>query len=252
MEIEEGFERVARTSLAEQVAGEIQKTVLGKGLKPGSRIPSERRLAELMGVSRIVVREALKMLGERGLVEVQTGKGTFVSEMKPSSIAGALEIYLQQQEVGVRQLQEVRRVLETAIVIRAAERATPADLKLMQEALDGHRKAIERMEVRGLDDEAFEAFVYADLGFHYAIALASQNPLFVLLVSSLSDLMVEIRRAASPHLRAIKTALEVHQEIYAAIEAKDPNAARGYMVQHLDQIEELLRARDQGGQTAGV
>jgi GntR family transcriptional repressor for pyruvate dehydrogenase complex len=106
------------------------------------------------------------------------------------------------------------------------------------------------MEVRGLDDEAFEGFVYADLGFHYAIALASQNPLFVLLVSSLSDLMIEIRRAASPHLDAIKTALGVHEEIYAAIEAKDSDTARGYMVQHLDQIEELLRAREPGRQTA--
>ena len=249
MEFEEICAPVSRDSLTQRVAAQIQDTILNNRFEPGSRIPSERRLAELLGVSRIVVREAIKMLQQRGLLEVHSGRGTFVSELKPSTISESLAIYLEQQKATTRDLQEIRLVLETAMAAMAAQRATPSDLERIQEAIERHRRALQRMQFQGMSEAAFADFIYADIDFHYAIALASRNPLFVLFISTLNDLMIEVRRAASPDTQAISRALAYHEAIYQAIKRQEPEAARTHMLGHLEFVGYMVERRqsEQGG-----
>jgi len=108
------------------------------------------------------------------------------------------------------------------------------------------------MQFQGMSEAAFADFVYADIDFHYAIALASRNPLFVLFISTLNDLMIEVRRAASPHTQAISQALAYHEAIYQAIKRQDPEAARLHMLGHLEFVGHMVERRqpEQDGSAA--
>lgn len=236
--IESTYVPVSRDNLAIRVAAQIEKAILTGQVMPGGRIPSERRLAQLLGVSRVVVREAMKLLQARGMVEIHTGRGVFAAELKSSAITEPLGVYLQQQEAHLCDLQEVRRALETSMTVAAAERATPEDLQRMVRATDEHQKALDAIQVEGLNGHAFQSFVYADVEFHYAVALASHNPLFALLIETLSDLMLDIRRKASPDIEPIRRALDYHTKIRQAIEERDPTAAKSHMMEHLADVEQ--------------
>lgn len=251
MEFEETIEPISRQSLAKQVAAEIQNLILTNKMQPGTRLPSERRLSELFGVSRIVVREAFKTLQERGLLEVRTGQGAFVSELGSSSISEALTIYLTQQKGDSSHLREVRNVLETAIAAAAAERATAEDLVRMHENLEEQRVLVERIPSEGLAGSAFEKWVQADVLFHYELALASKNPLFALLIATLNDLMVEVRYKASRDLSAVQTGLEHHRLIYKAVLSRNPASARERMARHLEHVGIMAALPQDSVETSG-
>src|ERR1700681_4230474 len=163
--------RTVKTSrLFEQIVQQVEDSILKGQLKPGDQLPAERELAQRFGVSRTAVREAVKTLREKGLVEAYSGRGTFVTNGTSQAIRQSLDLMIRiNQQEGSAHLAELRLVLEPDIAGLAASRIEEQLLATMREML-----AI--ME-RNLQDR--EAYIEADLDFHLALAEAAGNPLIL-------------------------------------------------------------------------
>jgi GntR family transcriptional regulator, transcriptional repressor for pyruvate dehydrogenase complex len=228
------YQAVAQSRLYEQIVEQIERSILDGQLKPGDQLPPERELADRFGVSRTAVREAMKALREKGLVESQHGRGTFVTDSTSRVIRHSLDrmmtMKLNQPEVAAH-LIEVRELLEPEIAARAASRADERDVAAM-------RDAYAAMERAGADAEAF---IEADLDFHLALAEAARNPLILALIDSIVALLREHRlRIFFVHGGPQRGQFH-HRNILDAVARHDPDAARQAMNAHLSQVTEDAR-----------
>ncbi|PYU83257.1 MAG: hypothetical protein DMG51_12475, partial [Acidobacteria bacterium] len=177
--------KIVRSSrLYEQIVQQVEESIHKSVLKPGDQLPPERELAQQFGVSRTAVREAVKALREKGLVEAYPGRGTFVTDGTGYSMRQSLDRMLKVgQAEGSGFLAEVREILEPEIAALAAARADQEDLSSMREqvaVMDSARKDP-------------DAFIEADLDFHLALAEAAANPLILSLIDSIVGLLREQR-----------------------------------------------------------
>jgi DNA-binding FadR family transcriptional regulator len=250
------LEPVERVSLPDTVSDRLAGRILDGELTAGDRLPGERELAERLGVSRIVVREALGRLQARGLIEIRPGVGAFVVPMPDRSVTEPLGLYIRRHGVGHAHLFEVRRALEPQIASAAARRRDPRALarleatqrrtaaaaaELGRAAVDPADGARDGARDDARDEEALEAFAWADLAFHVHLAQASGNPLFELLLVPLVEPLLEVRRAGARRPGAADRATAEHAAILAAVVAGDPAAAAAAMAHHLDSVATLLR-----------
>lgn len=183
--------------------------------QPGHCLPREAELAERFSVSRIVIREAMKILEERGVVEVQAGRGTFTVNARPDRVKESLLRLFRDQPIpsfdDMERMMELRQVLEETLAGLAAVRATREDLA-------GMAAALEAMEKGGSEAEGHEA----DLRFHAAVAHAAHNPYFEIVIGPLTDAFLQqIKLTNSSNM-----GVPLHREIYEAIKATNPVASR--------------------------
>jgi GntR family transcriptional repressor for pyruvate dehydrogenase complex len=213
--------------LYEKIVEQIEASILRGDLHPGDKLPPERELSRQFGVSRTAVREAMKALTQKGLVEVQLGKGTFVTNGTSQAMRNSLGLVLKMGlEEGYTSLVEVREILEPEIAALAAQRAR-------QEQISTMREAVAVME-RSLDD--IDTFIEADLDFHLALAEGSQNPIILLLLDTLVDLLRGLRTQIAQVEGGMARAQQHHKLILAAVEGRDPQAARSAMNAHMQQV----------------
>jgi GntR family transcriptional repressor for pyruvate dehydrogenase complex len=222
--------RTVKTSrLFEQIVQQVEDSILKGQLKPGDQLPAERDLAQRFGVSRTAVREAVKTLREKGLVEAYSGRGTFVTNGTSQAIRQSLDLMIRiNKQEGSANLAELRLVLEPDIAALAAER-------IEEQLLSTMREAVEIMD-RSLRDP--EAYVEADLDFHLALAEAVGNPLILSLLDSIVGLLREQRSRIFNVDRGPERGQFHHKRILAAVEQRDPAAAREAMRAHLKQVLE--------------
>lgn len=221
---------IARRKTYELVADRLLALIAARKLQPGDPIPAERELVESYRVGRSSVREALRMLESRGLIEAR-GNGSFaVSEFR-SSLGESLGLLLSVDEADARELFEVRRILESETAALAAERREPEHLVRMA-------TAIEEMET-GLDNE--ESYIAADLSFHLIIAEASGNRLASHLMHAIRGQMQEALGTAFLVLGGPQRSVFQHREILEAIEARRPDEARLVMHAHIQRVEHELQ-----------
>jgi len=220
--------RVVKTSrLYEQIVKQVEESILSGQLKPGDQLPAERDLAQSFGVSRTAVREAVKTLREKGLVEAFSGRGTFVTNGTSHAIRQSLDLMIRiNQQEGSAHLAELRLVLEPEIAGLAASRIDGQLLGTMREML-----AI--ME-RNLQDR--EAYIEADLDFHLALAEAAGNPLILSLLDSIVGLLREQRSRIFEVEGGPERGQYHHKRILVAVEQRNPEAARSAMREHLQQV----------------
>jgi GntR family transcriptional regulator, transcriptional repressor for pyruvate dehydrogenase complex len=223
-------------SLPEQIARRIERLIRAETpIEPGTRLPSERELSQIFGVSRLSVREAVHRLEALDLVVVRHGAGTFVARGAADRESEPVEAPLS-KSINVEELFEVRRLLEP----RAAEWA----------ALRADRRALlqlERLAVRfesfaAAPERGFEQLVISDIEFHVEIARCAENALLGRLLERLYDLnRPQLEFSLRRNGRAEKTTGE-HRRIVDAIAAKDPDRAREAMLAHLAAAEASIRA----------
>lgn len=219
--------------LYQKIVEQIQERIRSGDLKPGDRLPSERELCEQFRVSRTAVREAVKALSEKGLVEVQPGRGTFITNDTSQAMRQSLDLMM---SFGRTQkwedLVEVREMLEAEIAASAAARATEEDIAAMRDAVDTMDLA--------LNDG--DKYVEADLDFHLALAEATQNAVVPILIDSIVDML----RVQRTRIALVKGGLERgqfhHKRILEAIIHRDPAAAREAMRAHLVQVRQDTEA----------
>ncbi len=224
-------------TLAQRVEQELERLILDSRLGTGDRLPSERELAAQFGVSRTVVREAVRALAAKQLVDVNVGRGTVVRAPSPESAAESMKLLLMMQAggAGVEKVSEVRHIVENEIAARAAERRTDEDLRMLEAILEETRQHLDAPEV----------YIKSDVEFHAALARATQNELFVIILDSLVEIMIEVRLLTLRVPGITSLALSYHERILEAVTKGDPDAARAAMDAHMDQATEiLLRAVD--------
>jgi GntR family transcriptional regulator, transcriptional repressor for pyruvate dehydrogenase complex len=222
--------RAVRTSrLYEQIVEQVEQSILKGQLKPGDQLPAERDLAQSFGVSRTAVREAVKTLREKGLVEAYTGRGTFVTNGTSNAIRLSLDLMFRvSQQEGSIHLAELRQVLEPEIAALAATRIEDQLLATM-------REAVTAMD-RSLQDP--DGYIEADLDFHLAMAEAVGNPLILSLLDSIVGLLREQRSRIFSVDGGPERGQFHHKRILQAIERRNPDAARDAMRAHLEQVRE--------------
>jgi GntR family transcriptional repressor for pyruvate dehydrogenase complex len=219
--------------LYEQIVAQIEERILNGELRPGDRLPAERELAEQFGVSRTAIREAMKALMQSGLVEIQPGKGTFVTDSTSKVVRDSIDMLVRVgNETGIKDLIEVREILEPEIAALAAFRASSEDIQSMEEAV----KAMDR----AMDDP--DMFIEADLDFHLALAQGSNNALIPVLIDSLVELLREHRIRAASVDGGLERGQPYHKIILEAIKRNDAKAARDSMRSHLEQVRKEIEA----------
>jgi GntR family transcriptional repressor for pyruvate dehydrogenase complex len=222
--------KVVRTSrLYEQIVQQIEESVLKGTLKPGDQLPAERELAQQLGVSRTAVREAVKALREKGLVEAYSGRGTFITDGTSHAARQSFDLMVKigQQESSTH-LADLRLILEPGIAALAAQR-------IEEEHLTAMREAVAVME-RSLKDPA--AYIEADLDFHLALAEAVANPLILSLIDSIVGLLREQRIKIFNVSGGPQRGQVFHKRILEAMEQRNPLLARSAMSDHLEQVRQ--------------
>lgn len=229
------FEQVTREPrLSDKVADMMLKTILARSLKAGDRLPSERELGEQFGVSRTVIREAVRALAAKGLIEVRSGSGLRVAAVDAAAVSESMSLFLRGSTLDYPKVHEIRATLEVQMAGVAAERRGEEDVQSLTEAC-------ERMEASVGD---VQAAAVNDVEFHREIARATHNELYLVLLDAIGEAQLEVRRG-NLAAGAIGETLAHHRSILEAIVAGDPARARKAMRAHLDGVERAWLERMQ-------
>lgn len=225
-----GARHYSRRGVHGETVHEIGRRIVSGALKPGDLLPEAEFIAEL-GVSRTVLREAIKVLGAKGLVEARPRIGTKVSArnhwrlMDPDILAWQSDTGL--NEPFLRNLSEVRYVIEPAVARLAAQRATEEEINII-------REAYKQMEAHVVDSEAFIA---ADMQFHFGILAACHNEILEQMSSTIGEAL-EISRVVTIEVPGSSEAhLPLHKVVVKAIRERDADAAESAMRKLLDRVQ---------------
>ena len=226
--------KLVRTSrLYEQIVQQIEESIVKGDLKPGDQLPAERDLAQRFGVSRTAVREAVKALREKGLVEAYSGRGTFITDGTTQAVRQSLDLMVKiGQPEGSTHLAEVRAILEPEIAMLAAIRIQEPELATM-------REAVAAMDRAGQNPETY---IEADLDFHLALAEGAANPLILSLLDSIVALLREQRLRIFNVPGGPERGQVHHKRILEAVERRDAEKAREAMRAHLMQVRDDSQA----------
>jgi GntR family transcriptional repressor for pyruvate dehydrogenase complex len=219
------------------VADILKENILSGKLKEGERLSTQEELARQFGVSRTVMREALRTLSSLGLIESRQGRGTFVRSPDAETLMKPMFHALVLDEVSTRELMETRYYLERIIARLAAKR-------IDDEQIESLRTLVSSME-QHVKDGNLDAFVKEDLAFHLELANISKNSILRRLTETLREMMFNLVNNVSQIPGTAEQAVELHKKIFHALSQKDPDLADQAMRQHLlDTIHALREEYD--------
>jgi GntR family transcriptional regulator, transcriptional repressor for pyruvate dehydrogenase complex len=218
------FDTLVRSNLSAQIADHLLAYIQREQLQPNDPIPSTADLAQNFGVSRPVVREALKILEARGIIEVVNGKRATVKPLSAEPLLSFFERVVQLDAAGFRTLLEVREAIETQNARLAAERCNPGQAARMRALTDEMRRNLHNLDT----------FVELDVALHLLVAEASQNAVLAHLTASIRDamkvIMLEGRRRRADG-RESERVQEQHEALVEAITRGDGEGAASVMRQ---------------------
>jgi len=223
------FEAIRRNKVYEEVAKQIERLILQK-LQPGDKLPSERELAEMLGVSRSSIRDAIRSLELIGMVEPRQGAGTVVREISADSVINPLSTLLTRQRQSVTELLDFRKMLEPPLAARAATHASAEEIGEMEEILRRQEQKLQGGQVATEEDS----------DFHYSVAMASENSVVLKVLDVLMDLLRETRERSLQVEGRPQKSLAGHRRILTAIKRHDPAAAEAAMRRHIQDVEEIV------------
>jgi len=227
------YKVVQSSRLFEQIVQQIEASILRGELVEGSQLPPERDLAKKFGVSRTAVREAIKALQEKGLVDAFPGRGTFVTNGRSNSLRRSLdEIARSDDPEGRAHLLGFREIVEPEIAAWAALLANKEETAALREAYQAMNQALRDPE----------AYVEADLDFHLTLAEAAGNPIVLSLIDSIVGMLREQRLQIFEVEGGPQRGQMYHEQILEAVEKRLPDRARAAMKAHLKQVREDLKS----------
>jgi len=215
---------VSKQSIPDSVAMQIQQLIAKKQLKAGDTLPSQRDLAEQLGIGRPAIREALNRLEAMGIVKIRHGKSSTIEKVDFNTILGNLSTILELAPADVLQLLEAKEIIESKCTELAAERATEEDLAQMKDF-------IESME-QNKDNPT--AHAEADFLFHFTIVKAAGNPFIIEITKVLSKMIQKAieETAIEDDLEGRERAMRFHRALYRAIRRKEKTKAAEVLQQH--------------------
>jgi GntR family transcriptional regulator, transcriptional repressor for pyruvate dehydrogenase complex len=230
------FQKVAPEKLSQSVVRQIEQLILRGILRPGERLPSERDLADKLGVSRPSLRDAIGELAEAGLLTSKAGSGVFVAEVLGSAFSPALVRLFATHDEAVFDYIAFRRDMEGLAAERAARLGSDIDLQVIDAIF---RKMEAAHQKRDPTDEA-----ELDAAFHMAIIEASHNVIMLHMLRSMFDLLREgvfyNRQVMFRNRITREELLDQHRAMNDAVQARDPVAARTAVEAHLAYVEQAF------------
>ncbi len=224
------LEPVKSVRIYEDIVRQVRALIADGHLKSGDRLPPERDLAERFRVSRTSVREALRSLQTRGLIEIRAGEGAFVRDVSVEALVEPLALVILPYREAVGELFEARHLLEPAIAALAARRATRDEIAEMERILDEQAREVARGRTGMTQDSAL----------HAAIAQSAHNRAIVRIVSALVDLLAQSREESLHTPGRPTRSHQDHRRILKAIRRRDEAGARRAMLDHLTAVEGLV------------
>ncbi len=213
-----------RQTVVEAIAQALIRYIASQGLQGGDRLPSERELAKMAGVSRLPLREAICVLKGLGILEARHGKGIFVKPLDLAALFGMLSPLLKTQAtIDLRHLFEARLHLEASIAELAATNRSEDNLQVLEET-------VERMQENVTDQSAY---VQSDITFHQELARSTGNPIFHVFMASITDLLGELQSRYQDDVEIRRRAVAEHQAILEAIRRGACDRAKAAMQDHL-------------------
>ena len=228
MERSAPFQSLRREKLGQQISLQLLKAIASGRYKPGDLLPSERELSDMFGASRVAIREAVSDLAAKGIASVTHGRGTTVNPIEQWNALDPAVLMLMNGEDAFAQLDELRRILEPEMAALAAERITEQEIAAMRLLTDLPA------------EDSVEQHVERDMYFHLAIARATRNPVLMVVMSSVDELLRESRRRAITVPGELAKARVGHQAVFEAIARHDAAAARQAMWGHMNQVAGAL------------
>jgi DNA-binding FadR family transcriptional regulator len=216
-----------------QIVEFLHSLILDQGLAPGTELPSEKELAQSLGVSRFSLREALRIAETQGLIKISQGKRPTVASPSSHTVSNILRIALKRSTKNLLDLAIARAGLECKIVRIAAEKISPPDLSALEENL----------KLMEIPNRKLDYYVQKDVEFHEIILRSTGSMVFEIMLSSVTPLLYE-SRAQTLATGGVERALQLHREIYQALKDHDPDRAEEKMERHMQNaVEDILASR---------
>jgi GntR family transcriptional repressor for pyruvate dehydrogenase complex len=223
--MESAFTSVSITRSYEQIVHQIHEAIRNGALTRGAKLPTERELSDTFGVSRSVVREAVKVLVAQGIVESRQGSGTFVLDSPAPFVSRTIMLDVPVEESAIEQLIEFREALDTLAAGRAALRRTDDEANaIMQAAIESQVAA---------QEDSLEDFGDADIRFHTLIDHAANNIYVAIASSTVRQAQSEMTRVFASDIGNMLHASDQHIEIARAIHAQQSDLAVQAMGAHV-------------------
>lgn len=232
------FNQIQQNTITQQIIHQIHTAIIAGKLSPGDKLPSENDLVKQFGISKQTLRESLRALEHMGLIESRkgTGGGSFVIEVDASITKLALLNYFYFKNLSIKDLSMVRKLIEPFTARVAAETMTDDDILELERLNASARKHIKDKNYNG---------AMADLiALHVNIAEQTNNPLIVLLMEFMEDILVDYKQVFQVGIEDIDVILEAHERICDAIKNRDKDCASKEMLAHIDDLETRLRPKE--------
>ncbi|MCG8619705.1 MAG: FadR family transcriptional regulator [Desulfobacterales bacterium] len=230
------FNKIKLQKLTDEIADQLRTLIMDGKLSPGEKLPAERSLAEMLGVGRSSLREALNILQAQGFVETRKRRGIFVCSLGASIVSDPLQQVLEEDKDKLLQLYEIRKELEIATAAKSALQRRQTDLDQMKAVLDAMAE----------DAKETRLALERDLEFHQLIARSTGNFFRSHILKSIFDLSDAYLKFVVKHIvndrDHIDSVLAQHRRILDAIEARNPDEAGQAMADHLTFVEEQWKS----------
>ncbi len=226
--VQTGIRPIVRATLGQGVVEQLSKLIQQGTFRPGEQLPPERHMAQLFGVARGPVREALRALALAGLITIVPGKGTFVAERKLAPSPDEIRAYLGREIESVRCVYEARRVIESSMVELAAEHISEKGVAALEYHMD---------EMRGIANSRnpdLKAFVESHYRFDLVIADACGNPILTEIFKSLREVELETHLKILGLPGRMENSIKTHEQILKAIRSRSRREARIAARRHFD------------------
>ncbi len=229
---------VHREAVADQITERILSLIREQQLRPGDKLPPERELAAMLGVSRPTVRESLRSLAMMNVIELRHGSGSFVTSLETELLVERFDLVFSLNDNSFLDLIEARKVIEPGATALATQRVTEEEIGRFDDILARSWECLRTHP---------EEFPRLDVEFHTIMAECSHNALLTRIMQSVARLSIaSSQRTASSRrggvdVAGVERAVRAHQDILDAIKARNPELARERMIQHLQSVESTLR-----------
>jgi DNA-binding FadR family transcriptional regulator len=240
------FQTAKPTKVFQDVVAQIEDAIFAGRIKKGQTLPSERELKDMFQISRGTLREALRVLEQKGLIKIRlgVGGGSVVKSVDAGQISESLGLLIRSQKVSLNHLAEFREGVEGIVAALAAERRTPADLMKLGELLETARTCVEAGRVRR------SGFLEIDKRIHMILAGITQNPIYMSVLASIHDNIHRYYdRFLSMDEREIKENYRDLCNLVQAIEQEDPDSARRLAQDHVQRFNRYMQNRERKEKT---
>lgn len=240
------FRTAKQTKVFQDVVTQIQEAILDGRLKTGETLPSERQLKDMFNISRGTLREALRVLEQKGLIEIKlgVGGGSVVKDLNADQVSESLALLIRSQKVSLNHLAEFREDVEAIVAARAATRSAAADIDKLNELLDGARKCIDA------GPSQRDAFIEIDKRIHMTLARLTANPIYISVLHSVHD---NIHRYYDEFLSMDESELQENYQdlcdIVQAVEKGQADQARRLARDHVHRFNRYMEKRKKEGES---